>query len=269
MHVHSSPDPDGQLRLDALDTGRFAHEAEMSGFVLKSHFYQTLPIAETLSKVYPGLQVLGSIVLNNQHGGLNPYAVEIASKLGARVIWMPTINAHHYMAKLDNDNGIRVLDHKGDLVPQIHEILDIVKHADMVLASGHLSPDETLSLFKAANRKGIHRILATHPLGIASIDQMQEMVELGACIEFTLHSSMPYGHSPINFGATSLAEIVFTIRELGIENCLMSSDFGQWINPPPAEGMRMAIASLLHSGMSSNDVSSLVKQNPIRLVSQS
>ena len=46
----------------------------------------------------------------------------------------------------------------------------------------------------------------------------------------------------------------------------MTSDFGQWMNPPPAEGMRMAIAELLNVGMSPEDVTTVVKSNPRALV---
>ena len=38
------------------------------------------------------------------------------------------------------------------------------------------------------------------------------------------------------------------------------------MNPPPSEGMRMAIASLVESGMLKENISSLIKDNPNRLV---
>ena len=40
------------------------------------------------------------------------------------------------------------------------------------------------------------------------------------------------------------------IEEIGSDRCIVSTDFGQWTNPPPAEGMRMAIAAMLDAGMS-------------------
>ena len=46
----------------------------------------------------------------------------------------------------------------------------------------------------------------------------------------------------------------------------MTTDFGQLVNPPPAEGMRMAIAALLDAGLAPAEVEALVKTNPHQLV---
>ena len=43
----------------------------MAGFVLKSHHYPTGPVAELLTRVYPGLTVVGAVALNDEVGGLN------------------------------------------------------------------------------------------------------------------------------------------------------------------------------------------------------
>ena len=260
LHVHSRPDPEGRLRLDAMDTGRHAHEAEMAGFVLKSHYYPTAPLALALNRVYPGLSVAGSVVLNNEVGGLNPDAVQVAADLGARVVWMPTFSADFYMAGRGAGPGIRVTDEGGGVLPQVHEILDIVHRSDMVLASGHLSPAETVTLFGTAKDRGIRRTLATHPQGIATADEMGQMVSMGAYVEFTLFSTIPPGNK------TTVEEIANSVRTLGAEHCVMTSDFGQWMHPPPAEGMRMAIAALLQAGLTADEVSSLVKDNPLQLV---
>ena len=45
------------------------------------------------------MQILGSVTLNDAVGGLNPFAVEAALDLGARVIWMPTISAQNHIVK--------------------------------------------------------------------------------------------------------------------------------------------------------------------------
>ena len=69
LHVHAGPDPNQDRRLDALETARQAYEAEMGGFVLKSHDYPTAPLTYALNRMYPGLLVVGSIVLNEAVGG--------------------------------------------------------------------------------------------------------------------------------------------------------------------------------------------------------
>ncbi len=257
--MHSRPDPEGRLRMDALDTARHAQEAGMAGFVLKSHYYPTAPIAAMLTRVYPGLEALGSVALNDEVGGLNVKAVEAAAKTGARVVWMPTFSAHHYTSGQGGGPGIEIAD-GGELAPAVLEILEVARSGDMVVASGHVSPSEAITLFRAARDMGVTRLLATHPAQWSSMEEMVEMTRLGARVEHTFLSCMP------SRGRTTPAEMAALIGALGPERCVVTSDFGQWMNPPPAEGMRMAIAELLNAGMTPADVAAVVKVNPQSLV---
>ena len=56
------------------------------------------------------------------------------------------------------------------------------------------------------------------------------------------------------------------IDKIGADRCIVSTDFGQWTNPPPAEGMRMAIAALLDAGMREADIATVVRGNPLDCV---
>ena len=103
-------------------------------------------------------------------------------------------------------------------------------------------------------------MLATHPQGVATLQEQREMVSLGAFVETTFISCMP------TVKWTTPAQMVAEIRGLGVERCVVTTDFGQLANPLPAEGMRMAIATLLHAGMKADEVSTLVKGNPLQLV---
>ena len=154
LHVQAGPDPGQERRVDALDAGRHAHEGEMAGFVLKSHHYPTAPLAHALNRVYPGLNVVGAVTLNAQVGGLNPDAVEASAAMGAGVVWMPTYDADFFMRRQGLGSGVRVLDETGRLKPAVHDVIEVVRHHDMVLASGRLSPDETIALFSAATAAG-------------------------------------------------------------------------------------------------------------------
>jgi hypothetical protein len=260
LHVHAGPDPHEERRMDALETARHAYEAEMSGFVLKSHDYPTAPLAYALNRMYPGLTVAGSIVLNDAVGGLNPAALEVAASLGARVVWMPTRSAHFHLKAEGQGAGIKLTDDGGNLLAQVHNILDIISQRDMMLASGHVSPSEAITLFKEAKAKGIRRMIATHPGASATLDQQREMISLGAYLEYTFLPCMPSRRN------RSPEELVSRLKDLGIEHCVVTTDFGQWMNPPPAEGMRMAIAALLQNGLEPDEVSTLVKTNPSLLV---
>ena len=260
LHVHAGPDPARARRLDALEAARHAYEAEMGGFVLKSHDYPTAPLAYVLERMYPGLIVAGSLALNRQVGGLNPHAVRTSARLGARVVWMPTYCARFYRSSRGGGAGIGVLDERGELLPEVLEVLDAVAESGLALASGHLSPSETLALFRAAADRGCERLVVTHPDGIATADELRAMTRLGAFVEYTWLSCLPSG------GGTAPAEVAAAVRRLGVDRCIVTTDLGQWMNPPAAEGMRMAIAALLDAGLTQEEVSTLVKSNPARLL---
>ena len=261
LHVHAGPDPGRERRMDAMDTARAAYEAEMGGFVLKSHDHPTAPLAYALNRMYPGLEVAGAIALNEAVGGLNPSAVRAAAELNARVVWMPTFSADFYRASHGQGPGISLWARHGVLRPEVLDILDIVADSGMVLASGHVSPEEAIELFTRAVERGVSRMIATHPAGIATDEQMREMTSLGAYIEYTFLACMPSRMT------MTVAELADAIRETGPDHCVLTTDFGQPENPPPAEGMRMAIASLLQAGLTSEEITKVVKDNPLRLVS--
>lgn len=260
LHVHAGPDAGQERRMDALDTARYAYEAQMGGFVLKSHEYLTAPLAYALGRMYPGLSVAGAITLNRPVGGLNPEAVQVAARLNARVVWMPTFSADFYVKGQGRGPGIRLTDEASKLLPEVHDVLEVISQHDMVLASGHVSPAEAIALFKEAKARGVRRMIATHPWGVASMEQQRMMASLGAYPEYTFLACMPYR------ARMKVEEMVGALRELGVERCIVTTDFGQWVNPPPAEGMRMAIAALLQAGMSADEVETLVKRNPAHLL---
>ena len=259
LHVHASPDTT-ERRMDALETARSAYESEMSGFVLKARDYPTSPLAYVLSRMYPGLKVLGAITLDKSIGGINPDAVKASAKLGAKVVWMPTFTDKYWDKTRDGGQGLRITDDSGKLLEETIEVIEVVCRNEMVLASGHVSPKEAITLFKEAKARGVTRMIATHPHANATEDEIVEMASLGAYLEYTFLSCMP------SRGNMSPSEMAEKIRLHGIERCIITTAFGQWVNPPPAEGMRMAIAIMLESGMSADEVSVLVKKNPHQLI---
>jgi len=79
VHVHFGPDPLVERRADAMETAQRAKEMGMRGLVLKSHQYSTAPLAYAVSRIVPGLEVMGGLCLDVEVGGLNPMAVEATS----------------------------------------------------------------------------------------------------------------------------------------------------------------------------------------------
>ncbi|RDD85266.1 DUF6282 family protein [Streptomyces parvulus] len=166
LHVHASP---SLLPRHGEDSATVAAEREQgfSTVVLKAHEGSTVERA-----AIAGEGVYGGVVLNSPVGGANPDAVEVAARLGGRVVWMPTVSARTHQAgarspELSVHRGfelrpVDVVDH-GRLRPEWYDVLDAVAAHDLLLAGGHLSAEETVVLFTEARDRGVQRLLANHP----------------------------------------------------------------------------------------------------------
>ena len=82
-HVHVAPDFVAR-RITDVDLARRCLETGQAGFGLKSHYTPTTERAQVVAAAVPGVVVLGTITLNRAVGGLNPLAVEVAARQGAR-----------------------------------------------------------------------------------------------------------------------------------------------------------------------------------------
>ena len=265
IHVHCAPDPRVERRGSAIDVARQAQEFGMRGLVLKSHEYPTPPMAYTASQVVPGITLIGGVALDVEVGGLNPAAVESTAMMGGRVVWMPTFSARADRRHKGLEGGIYLLDEQGRLVPEVFAVLEVIKAHDMVLATGHISTEESMALVAEARNMGINRVVVTHGTTMSfwtgmTVEDMKTLASMGAYIEHCLHVMMPLTH---RLTPKDLAE---TISAIGLENCIVSTDFGQDFHPMPPEGLRMGIATLLQAGMEDVEVGMLVKDNPSRLL---
>jgi hypothetical protein len=215
--------------------------------------------------VVPGITLVGGVALDVEVGGLNPMAVESTANMGGRVVWMPTFSAQADRLPKGLTGGIYLLDNRGKLLPEVYAILELIKAHDMVLATGHISTKECMVLVSEARELGIKRVVVTHGTTSAfwtgmTPEDMRTLAQMGAFVEHCLHVMMP-----LTYRVTP-QELVDTIRTIGTENCIISTDFGQDYHPMPAEGMRMGIATLLRAGLDEVEMGMLVKDNPARLL---
>ena len=99
LHVHVEPDV-MRRRVTDLQLARRCWDVGLAGFALKSHYVPTAERAAVLNEALNGaVQVLGTLTLNAAVGGMNPLAVEIAAREGARIVWMPTLDAANHRDK--------------------------------------------------------------------------------------------------------------------------------------------------------------------------
>jgi hypothetical protein len=279
LHIHAGPSLFPRL-MDAHETALVARKAGMRGVVIKHHHVPTVERGYFVSRSVPEVDVIGGVTLNYAVGGLNPFAVDATMKLGGRIVWMPSADAMNhvrhfgelgkYGSRLDYERpriyegkkGITVLEKEGDLLPSVHEILDVIADADAAIATSHLDLEESRALVSEARRRNI-RTVVTHVAFITaslSVEDQRWMADRGAYLELCYNSLTPAWKS------TTIKEVVSTIREVGAENYILASDLGQVHNPPPPEGIRRYIALLLERGFEPDEIKMMVKDNPERLL---
>jgi hypothetical protein len=273
MHVHFSPDSLQERRQDALRLAQSAWELGMRAIVLKNREYNTVPLALLVSDMVPEVQTFGSLTLDNEVGGINPSAVLSAARMGAKVVWMPVLNSGNSKVRTESTLGFRldgpsisILNAGGKLVPQVKEIIAIVKEYDIVLATGHISPREVFALVEEAGRAGLAKIVVTHALQSQLMNQSltpEEIKQLATSGAFIEHSFWAW--MPTTFRADP-HQIVESVKATGADRCIMSSDFGQYFHPSAPEGLRLFIATMLRSGLEEKEIAMMVKTNPAKLL---
>lgn len=278
LHIHAAPDVVPR-RLDDIELATAAREAGMAAIVLKSHHMLTADRAQLAEKAVPGVRVFGGLALNLPAcGGLNPEAVKVAIRMGARIIWLPTLSAANHIAgirtKVTGNLGVMsqgfkpqpvpVLGADGAVRPELQEILGLIAEADIILATGHLAVPEIQTVVSAAREAGVRKILVNHPdlwlVGMGVEDQ-RELAAQGAMLELCIRT-VTAGHQA---GATPQATAEL-IRAVGPAHVVMATDYGQTESPPPVEGMRWYIAQMLECGIPADEIVTMIRANPSRLL---
>ena len=267
MHCHHGPDPHRARSVDAAEAVAEAEALGMAAIVLKSHAYPTGPIAILMQKTVERLRVFGGLCCDHEVGGLNPAAVEVALRTGAKVVWMPTFSSVIDRRKLGLPGpGIPVIGERARLVPAAEEILRLVRQHDAVVATGHIELAEQFALVDAARALGV-KVVMTHALETLvgpdhELADVLALAERGAIIEFTYLTCIPGGmaatEEPMTFAKAMMA--------VGPERAIMSTDFGQDRSPHPADGMRLFIDEMLRCGVSPAAIDLMARRNPARLL---
>jgi len=282
IHVHSGPDLLPRL-LNHAELARMAREAGYRAVVLKSQNQGTADRVPFIRMVVPDIDIFGSITLNYSVGGINPFAVNAALGFGAKIVWMPTIDARHHLSyfgglgqfgssikaerKLPEfyrtAKGLTVLSEAGALLPEVRDILDLIASSGTALGFGHLSLPEMMALAKGCQDAGVKKMFIDHP------DLAFTKVPLDAQVELSRKGvKMNYVAAEISprFHCITPPEIVKNMRQVGIENSLISTDVGTPSNPNPIETMRSYVQILLEEGLTPAEVKVLLHENPAALL---
>jgi hypothetical protein len=284
LHIHSAPDVLPR-KADDLELAQRVIDAGMQGYALKSHYFCTSERAEIIRKVYPGCNAIGAITLNSSVGGINPSAVELAARSGVRIVWFPTCDSEYEQKHVFVEGSdkklpfwariiiqmkeagisaptINLLDVSGKLKREVCEVVEVIAKNKLILATGHISHEETFALVKEAHRQKVERIVITHvdfPSTFYSIDEQKELLSLGAYME---HCYTTFYTGKVNFAVTTQQ-----IRAIGPERVICSTDLGQPAYVYPDEGLLDFAVKLHEAGFTEKEIGFMFKQNCETLVS--
>jgi hypothetical protein len=213
---------------------------------------------------------------------MNPLAVEIAAREGARTVWLPTVDSVNESHEREAPPGAKVpvwvklqlelreqgieiepvpvVDPGGSVLPATHEVLEMIARHGLVLATGHLCRDEIFVVVDAALDAGVETIVITHPefpSQALNVEDQRALAERGALLErcFTTPHT----------GKVSWERWLHNTREAGPSHSVLSTDLGQIFNPPVEDGMALMVDRLLASGFDEEEVHVMAVVNSRRV----
>lgn len=285
MHIHSEPDVLPR-KFNDIVLAEHAIEAGMAGVVLKSHYICTADRASLINQMFPQIKAFGGLVLNNSMGGMNPLAVDVAGRLGNKVVWFPTVDAENEVKNITGENvdgkpqpywmtiarAMREKGIAGDPVKVVvdgkvtHEAIqcmEVIAEYDMILATGHISPEEMLPVVKAAREAKVNRVIITHPEFPATyLDQDQQRALGKYDVMFERCFTQPYTKK------VEWETVYDNIRKIGPNSTILSTDLGQSTAPWVEEGLGMFISNLLDNGFTPSEIETMSHQNAGEILGQ-
>ena len=272
MHVHTNPD----LRHRAYDDFELMEAAIRVGarvIVIKTHQGTTMDRAYLCNRhneiVHGGdndFTMFGSITLNRVVGGINPKAVEVALKLGAKVVWLPTQSARNHMVKNHQDPaGCVEVIRDGKIVPELLDVFQLIKDHNAVLGTAHISPEEAFVVVEAARNAGVKNIVITHPewwiVDMSVEDQKRMVKDYDVILERCYAQNMGGGKYKSN-----LPSNLELIKEVGYEHVMVDTDGGQVENPHWELALEEYMQYLADHGIPMEQIDHMTKTIPARLL---
>ena len=147
----------------------------------------------------------------------------------------------------------------GKLRPEVLDLLDVMAATGMALASGHIHVSETKIVFAEAKKRGVERLIFTHPEDIvgASMDDTKEIADMGAYVEH----SLAFFLEGSKFRTRTNEELKAFVDLVGAEKTILCSDLGQVGTLNPLEGFQLGVATCLSLGYSDDQIHAMIATN--------
>ena len=268
MHFHmDAPTPSTDTESDQhadIAIVKLARSRGLRGVVIKSHNEPTATLAYHLRLEIPNFELFGGIVMNRSNGGENPAAVEymatqIKGALG-KVVWMPAGDSEIESNPPYRKKPFVAMSRNGALLPEVKAVISVIAKNRLVLASGHIAPEEALMIFHEGRTQGVEHMIATHAMDLAgkmNMDQILEAAKLGAIIEFDFRNILSEDGRRAD-----------AIRKIGPEHCLISEFWTQKTPKEYAEpdGVGAFVEAMRARGFTDHELDVMFKENPARLL---
>jgi hypothetical protein len=303
IHVHAGPHIfSSPRRVDPFQAAEQARDVGMQSIVYMDVFEMSNGTSWLVNRSITDFKTYGGIILNTVYGGMNPRSVKTALFYGDGAKYV-SFGAHSTFYQASREGRVADGEFKSlsELYPEFQKELDmcikipideepdenldeilrlIATNPQVYMITGHVSVPEAVRLVDLSREYGIKKVIVSSAVvKEASLNELHEMIEKGAFIEYTLaaythtttipktHYYVEREYASIDEGMSGevsggVKEVADQISELGAENCIICTDFGVYTLPTPVEGLREFIACLLDLGMSSEDITRMVKTNP-------
>ena len=155
-------------------------------------------------------------------------------------------------------------DERGILVPELRDVFFLIKEYGAVLATGHISPEETRCVVDAARNIGVQKIVVTHPeywVVDMSLEQQYELVSDYGVLERCFRQPQKSG-AWVSNAARNLA----AIRQLGTANTILSTGCGDPAVPSWENAMREYLQYMADHGVDSEALADMTRRLPAWLL---
>ena len=268
LHVHPAPSLQ-KRRFTALEAVKLASEEKMAGVLFLDHTYNTTTMAHTINEMNFQTKAFGAVMLNEAVGGVSPSVVEIALALGTKEIEMPTYSSKGHFDAYGDDQKIFpykkrirpiwVLDDHGNLIPEVEEIIQLVKGTGAFIASGHLSTMEVDAIVRRAKEVGCKVMVSSVSTDMPGYPLEAQKNWSGEHV-FMEHDYLAITDAPHK--TTPAALVLEQIRAVGAERCVIGTDAGMMALPGNVEAMKNFLSRLTESGLTDKEIDIMTRRNP-------
>jgi len=273
-HIHAYPDFVTRAQ-DMIEVAVDAAKAKMRAVAFKDHYNLSANAAYLTQRYIDKLVDLGELDHRVEvYGGIgtchgvDPEAVRIALQYpNMKMIWFPTFTSKGFWrgAGQPDHEGVRLVDEStGKVLPEVLQVMALAAEHRVGIGLGHTDFVELLPLARAAGEIGCRAVL-DHPLlelNKLLLDEMKQLADLGVYVGTYCQPMIPSLYQPV----ADPMETVRTIKEIGPERCVIGSDFGQLMHVDSMDGVRIFVRALLAFGVKPEDVRTMIRDNPAKLM---